>query len=149
MMRRIAFLFAFALPFATACHAAPLPPDQAIQALHDPDPDTRRQAADSLRSDTEAGVPARAVPELLAALQSEPDPEVQGAILVTLGRSGAPEARAPIQQALVAATDPRMHRWAERAWKYWRLQTGDIPENPRGGYWNPYRYGTQSKIGPQ
>ncbi|WP_394830010.1 HEAT repeat domain-containing protein [Pendulispora rubella] len=103
-----------------ACHNSP-PPDQAIAELHDPDPDTRQRAADSLRTDE--GVPPNAIQPLLDALGTERFLYVRGAILITLGKSGRPEAKAPIDQAVQSATDKDSRRWAGRALKYWMIAT--------------------------
>jgi hypothetical protein len=130
-------LLALALSAATGC-ARQMTPDQAMAALRAPDAETRRRAADALRSDSEAGVSPAAVPALLAALDDEPVPAVRGAILITLGRSGAPEAKAPIDQVLRNASDPDMMRWATRALKYWMLQNGEVSGDYKTPYWMPY-----------
>jgi len=103
-----------------ACHHS-VPPDQAIAELHDPNPGTRQGAADSLRTDE--GVPPNAVRPLLDALGTEQVPYVRGAILITLGKSGRPEAKAPIDQAVQSAKDKDSRRWAGRALKYWMIET--------------------------
>jgi hypothetical protein len=102
-----------------------MPPQEAIASLRAPDAATRQHAADSLR--TKEGVPAAAVPALLSALQAEQDPHARGAMLITLGKSGAAEAKAPIDQAVQTAADPDNRRWAARALKGWMIQTGQLP----------------------
>jgi hypothetical protein len=115
------FLAALSLP---ACGHA-MPPDQAIASLHDGDASVRQHAADSLRAG--GVVPANAIPALLQAYPAEPQPFVRGAMLITLGQSGAAEAKPVIDQAVQAAPDPDTRRWAGRALKAWMIQTGAIP----------------------
>ena len=133
-MKPLLLLFAFA-PLVLGCHAA-LPPEQAVARLRDPSPDVRRSAADDLFRDE--GVPAEAVPPLLEAFDAEQDPAARGAILITLGRSGAPEAKPRIDLALASAQSDDEVRWATRALKYWKLQTGETPGNYRRRYLFPY-----------
>jgi hypothetical protein len=111
---------------ASACGSS-MPPDVAITELRNPEANVRRNAADSLRTD--AGVPPNAVRPLLEALATEQDPPVRGAILITLGKSAAPEAKPVIDQAVQQASDPNMRRWAARALKYWMLETKQLPQN--------------------
>jgi len=114
----IALITVAAAPLA--CHHS-VPPDQAIAQLHDPSPETRQGAADSLRTDQ--GVPPNAIQPLLDALATEQVPNVRGAILITLGKSGRPEAKGPIDQAVQSANDKDSRRWAARALKYWMIET--------------------------
>jgi hypothetical protein len=102
-----------------------MPPGEAIASLRSPDPTTRQHAADALR--TKEGVPAEAVPALLDSFQKEQDPHARGAMLITLGKSGSPQAKASIDQAVQTAADPDNRRWAGRALKLWMVQTGQIP----------------------
>jgi HEAT repeat protein len=111
-------------------------PDQAIPALRSMDPTTRALAADDLRSDDATGVPPAAVPALLQALSSEPEPKVRGALLMTLGRSGAPEAKDPIDEALAEDPDPYVQKCAKRALAYWRVQNAE-PRDESWSYWVP------------
>ena len=101
-------------------------PDQSIAALKDPSEDTRQSAADELRTDE--GVPPNAVQPLLDAYKTEQVPKVRGAILITLGRSGRPEAKPVIDDAVQRAADKDSRRWAARALKYWMIQTGKLSE---------------------
>lgn len=121
----LCFVFASALSIP-ACHHG-MDPDQALVAIHDPNPRVRQHAADSLRSGNV--VPNDAIPVLFQAIQTEQDPSVRGAILITLGTSGAPQAKPVIDQAVMTAPDPDQRRWAGRALKAWMIQTGAIPEN--------------------
>ncbi len=50
-------------------------------------------------------------------------------LLIALGRSGAPQAKPFIDQAVMTAADPNMRRWAGRALKYWLIQTGQLAES--------------------
>jgi len=120
----LAALVLFAAASPLACHHS-VPPDQAIAELKNPDPDRRQEAADSLRTDN--GVPPNAVPALLEALKTEQTPKVRGAELITLGRSGAPDAKPVIDDAVQNAKDPDMRRWASRALKYWMIATKQLP----------------------
>jgi hypothetical protein len=107
-----------------ACHHA-MPPDEALAAIHDGDPKVRQHAADALRDGNV--VPGPAVPALLQAVQTEQVAYVRGAMLITLGTSGAPQAKPIIDQAVQTAADPDSRRWAGRALKAWMIQTGAIP----------------------
>ena len=100
-------------------------PDEAINELRNPEAEARRDAADALRTDN--GVPPQALGPLLAAVSAESDPAARGAELITLGRSGAPQAKPVIDQAVMTAADPNMRRWAGRALKYWMLATAQLP----------------------
>jgi HEAT repeat protein len=99
--------------------------DEAIGELRNPEANARRNAADALRGAD--GVAPGAVAPLLAALQVEQDPSARGAELIALGKSGSPQAKPFIDQAVQTAADPNMRRWAGRALKYWMLETGQIP----------------------
>ena len=135
MMRTWTLLLLFAALSLPACHHA-MPPDEAVAAIRDPDPKVRQSAADSLRADNV--VPAGAVPFLLQAVQVEPVPYARGAMLITLGTSGAPEAKPIIDQAVMTAADPDMRRWAGRALKAWMIQTGAIPQGSKFAPGWPY-----------
>jgi HEAT repeats len=138
--------FALALLLALAgCGRPPMTPDRAIASLRAPDAETRRQAADDLRRDEANGVPADAVPALLDALSSEPEPAVRGSILLTLGRSGAPEAKPAIDDAIATETDPHLIRSAKRARKYWLVQNDSSDQS--WAYWVP-GWQPPGKIGP-
>jgi HEAT repeat protein len=119
-------LLVVATLLALAACGTPMSPDQAIAELRSPDAAVRRTAADALR--TGEGVTPAAVPALLSALASEQNAEARGAMLITLGRSGAPEAKAPIDQAVQAASDKYTQRWSGRALHYWLIKTGQMAE---------------------
>jgi hypothetical protein len=123
-VRTLAALSYTSLLYLGACGHS-MPPAQAIGSLQSPDPTTRQTAADALR--TPQGVPPEAIHPLMTAASSEQDPHAKGAMLITLGKSGSPEAKAMIDQAVATASDPDMRRWASRALKYWMLTTGQIP----------------------
>jgi HEAT repeat protein len=120
---KLSWLAVFALP---ACGHA-MSPDEAVGALQDPNPRVRQHAADSLRAGNV--VPGGAIPVLLQDLRTEQDPAVRGAIYITLGTSGAPEAKPVLDQAVAIAADPDSRRWASRALKAWMIQTGAVPAN--------------------
>jgi len=138
--------FAFALLLVLAgCGRPPMTPDRAVASLRAPDAETRRQAADDLRTDETNGVPADAVPALLHALTSEPEPAVRGSILLTLGRSGAPEAKPAIDDAIATESDLHLVRNAKLARKYWLVQNDSSDES--WAYWVPV-WQPLKKIGP-
>ena len=101
--------------------------DEAINELRSPVSIARRNAADALR--TPSGVPPEAVGPLMQALQTEADPGARGAELIALGKSGSPQAKPFLDQAVMTAADPNMRRWAGRALKYWMIQTGALAES--------------------
>jgi HEAT repeat protein len=111
--------------------------EDAVTSLRSPDTEVRQRAADDLRADDANGVRPFAVPALLSALASEPEPDVRGAILLTLGRSGAEEAKAAIDDAIASETDPHVQRAARRALTYWRVQNGEGPSTGGWSYWVP------------
>jgi hypothetical protein len=125
-MRTWTLLFLLPALSLPACHHA-MDAGDALAALHDPSPKVRQHAADSLRADNV--VPAEALPVLFQAIQTEPEPSVRGAILITLGTSGAPQAKPIIDQAVMTAAEVDTRRWAGRALKAWMIQTGAIPPN--------------------
>jgi hypothetical protein len=96
---------------------------QLIAQLRHFDAAERRRAADELRM--EGGVPADAIKPLLDAIAVERDKAAHGAMLITLGKSGVPEAKPHIEGALPVA-DPDVRRWATRALKYWLIATGQL-----------------------
>lgn len=99
--------------------------NELVGELRSPDPAARRSAADDLR--TETGVPPEAIPALLEAARAEKDPPALGAMLITLGDSGHPDAK-PLIDAQIPSNDRDMRRWAGRALKYWMIKTGQMPE---------------------
>jgi hypothetical protein len=135
MMRTWTLLLLLAASSLPACHHA-MPPDEAVAAIHDADPKVRQTAADSLRAGNV--VPGGAIPALLQAVQAEPVPFVRGAMLITLGTSGAAEAKPIIDQAVMTAPDPDTRRWAGRALKAWMIQTGAVPPDAKFAPGWPY-----------
>lgn len=96
---------------------------QLLAELRHPDPQIRRGAADDLRMD--AGVPAEAVGPLLEAISVEKDKYAHGAMMITLGKSGVPEAKPHIDGA-IPIPDKEVRRWAGRALKYWMIANGQL-----------------------
>jgi hypothetical protein len=133
-MRRALLAFFMTLS-VSACARAPMAPNDALASLRSPEAVERRHAADDLRSDEEHGVPLAAVPGLLEALRTEPDLATRSSLLVTLGRSGTPEAKDAIDDALVSDPDPGVHRAAERALHYWKVQNDESDKS--WAYWVP------------
>jgi hypothetical protein len=119
-------LLALALSTTTVGCREPRTTDQLVAELRSPDPKSRRAAADDLRMD--AGVPPQAIPALLESARAERDPPALGAMLITLGASGHPDAK-PLIDAQIPTMDPDMRRWAGRALKYWMIETGQIPKD--------------------
>lgn len=101
--------------------------DQLVSDLHEPDATKRRDAADDLQTDE--GVPVQAIPHLLEAARRETDPRTLGMILMTLGKSGVPEAQ-PLIGDQLATQDKDMRRWVGRALQYWLIANGRLPPNP-------------------
>ncbi len=120
----------------TGCARPPMAPDAAITSLRSADADTRRRAAEDLRRDDPDGVPTEAVPALITALASEPQPAVRGAILLTLGRSGASEAKGAIEGEIAIETDPQVKRQAKHALKEWTAQNDTSDHS--WSYWVPF-----------
>ena len=102
--------------------AAPQQMPKAVAKLQSRDWEDRRDAAEDLRDD--GGPPAIAVPHLIAAAQKETAPKALGAMLITLGASGAPEAK-PLIEARVNDPDPDMRRWARKGMKNWQAKNGE------------------------
>lgn len=111
---------------ATACRRGPKSVPHLIGELRHPQAKHRRSAADDLRMDN--GVPQEAIGPLLEAAGVERDPGALGAMLITLGRSGVPEAK-PYIDGQIPSRDKDMRRWASRALRYWFIATGEVPEN--------------------
>ena len=99
-----------------------------VSDLRSPSADVRRDAADGLRMDE--GVPAEAIGPLLQAAQAEKDRKAFGAMMITLGRSGVPEAK-PLIDARIPEPDRDMRRWAARALKYWMIANHQLPPDPQ------------------
>src|SRR5262245_18775015 len=120
----LAPFLAILVTLAASCREPHTPADS-IAGLDNPDPGERQSAADDLRNDS--GVPPEAIRPLLDHYARESVPKVRGAILITLGRSGVPEAKPLIDQAI--PTDDRdMRRWAGRALKYWLIANRPMAE---------------------
>ena len=94
-----------------------------IAKLQSPDWGERREAADDLRDD--GGPPREAIGPLLQAGQHEMHPKALGAMLLTLGESGAPEAR-PFIEANQRATNDDVRKYANKAMKTWRSRNGEM-----------------------
>jgi HEAT repeat protein len=92
-----------------------------IAKLESPDWEVRREAADDLADDN--GPPKEAVAPLVAAAGKERYPKALGAMLLTLGKSGAPEAK-PVIEGHVDSKDTDVRRYARRAQKSWLLKNG-------------------------
>jgi hypothetical protein len=97
-----------------------IPPEQ-LAKLGSQDWKDRRDAADDLRED--GGPPQQAVVALAMAASRERHPKALGAMLLTLGASGAPEAK-PIIEAHVDDGDSDVRRYARRAMKSWLVRNG-------------------------
>ena len=116
----------------------PMTPARASAALRSPDAEDRRDAADDLR--TGDRVPVQAIAPLVEAMRIERVPNVRGAIILTLGRSGAPEAKPVIDYYIQTTIDPDMRRWAARALKYWMIANGELsPDSDMPEDW-PYGF---------
>jgi hypothetical protein len=122
-MRRILLLLLAVVALA-ACREPKTVP-HLIADLRNPDAAERRRAADDLRMDN--GVPAEAIRPLLDAITVERDKRAHGAMLITLGKSGVPEAK-PFIDAAIPVPDEDVRRWASRALKFWLVATGQMPE---------------------
>ncbi len=132
MQRRAFFIATAAAALTASCnrHAKSVP--VMIANLRHADPRERRRAADGLR--LSFGIPAEAIQPLLRAISVERNKHAHGAMLITLGKSGVPEAKAHIDGAL-PVRDEDVRRWAARALAYWLIATGrlhpaeDLPDN--------------------
>ncbi len=71
------------------------------------------------------GIPAEAIDPLLQAITVERDKKAHGAMLVTLGKSGVPEAKPHIDGAL-PVPDVAVRRSASDALKHWLIATGQM-----------------------
>jgi HEAT repeat protein len=101
---------------------------QLVGELRHPDPGVRRGAADDLSM--EGGVPAEAIAPLLQSISVEQDKKAHGAMLITLGRSGVPEAKPHIDGA-IPVPDKDVRRWATRALKSWLIANGQMAPNAK------------------
>jgi len=96
---------------AAACHRGPADP---LAALKSPDPGERRSAADMLRDDP--GPTPEEARAVLEAIKTETDEKAYGAMMITLGASGLPEAE-PVICGKMYAPDARNRAWANKALK--------------------------------
>ena len=128
---------AAAAAWTIACNRRPKSVPDMIGRLRHPDPAERRRAADDLRLDF--GVPAEAIPPLLDAIKVERDKRAHGAMLITLGKSGVPEAKPHIDGTL-PVMDKDVRRWATRALKYWLIATGAMHKDQKLPKHWPYGY---------
>ncbi len=102
--------------------------------LQSPDPDDREDAADDLRDGN--GPPAAAVPYLIAAAQREPEPKALRSELLTLGASGAPEAR-PVIEPFLRHPDEDVRKAAMKALEKWQGRAAYMAGRYRVGYAPP------------
>jgi HEAT repeat protein len=124
MQRRTLILVGLiALATVAACREPKTVP-QLVSELQSPDAGVRRNAADDLRM--EGGVPAEAIQPLLKAVSVEQDKGAHGAMLITLGKSGVPEAK-PYIDGAIPVPDKDVRRWAARALHYWLVANGQMP----------------------
>lgn len=134
-MRNVGWVAVVALACATWGCREPRTTSELVAELRNPDPGARQSAADDLRQGNDcldAGappcVPPEAIPPLLEIISAEQDPKAYGAMLITLGKSGVPEAK-PIIDARLPDPDPNMRRWAARALRYYMIKTGEVPRD--------------------
>jgi hypothetical protein len=126
---RFAALFAASIAVCSslgsiAC-APPKTPAELEIGLESADPNVRRSSADELRDG--GRVPAATVPKLYAAIDKEHDPEVYGAMLLTLGASGDMGAKPYIcgNAGGQGIDDPRVSRWQSNAQVAWLRKNPD------------------------
>jgi hypothetical protein len=124
---RLRALFFFVLLVIAACREPKTTADL-VADLRNPSAQERRRAADELRTD--GGVPPEAIGPLLQAIQVEQDRPAFGAMMITLGQSGVPEAK-PIIDSRIPEPDRDMRRWAARALKYWLIANRQLPPDPQ------------------
>lgn len=101
-------------------------PAEMVANLRSPEWETRRHAADQLRDD--GGPAPEALPALYAAMAHEQHPKAYGAMLITLGASGIPEAR-PLIDARLNDPSADMRRWSKRALNQWLVRNGLLSED--------------------
>ena len=116
-----ALLLLLAIVCAAGCRTKFGTADEAIVALQDEDFKQRVRAADYLRKT--GAVPKEAIQPLLEAIENEENPNAYGAMLITLGASGAPEAR-PLICEKMRTGDNQMRRWATGAAFQWAQRNG-------------------------
>lgn len=134
-MRRRAFLLGTLATILFACNRQPKTVPHLIARLRHPDPDEREDAADDLQ--LKHGVPIEAIGPLLQAISVERDPDAHGAMLMTLGKSGVPEAKPHIDGA-IPVPDADVRKYAAKALKNWLIATGRMhPKQKLPRHW-PY-----------
>ena len=92
-----------------------------IARLSNAEWEVRRDAADDLGEHN--GPPPEAVPPLVAAASRESHPKALSAMLITLGQSGAPEAK-PVLDAHMDDQNSDIRRQARKAMKRWQVKNG-------------------------
>jgi len=110
--------------FTAACHH--MSPEQAMAHLHDPDPTARQHAADALRSEN---MSPQEVQALLEAVRGEQELKARAAMMISLGASGAQEAKPVIDDYVMRAQSFDEQKYAGRALKYWMWKTGGLPKD--------------------
>ena len=128
MRVRVVLRFALVLCFVNAAgcrhrradNATPSDPSLGY-GLGSRDAHNRKEAAEYLRKND--GPPADAVPMLVDALARETDRGAKEEMLMTLGASGAPEAK-PAIDAHLDDTDADVRRTAHKAEKRWETKNG-------------------------
>ena len=123
MRRRTGLLLCGWAPLSLAGCRDPTTVPQLSAELRSPEAKERRSAADDLRMD--GGVPQQAIQPLLDAISQERDKYAHGAMMITLGKSGVPEAKPHIDGA-IPVPDEDVRRWATRALRYWLVATGQM-----------------------
>jgi hypothetical protein len=122
---------------APACKREARTPVHWIGKLRSAEWEERRKAAVELRKD--GGPLPEATHQLLWSIQYEQNPEVCGEMLITLGASGAAEAK-PIIDARIQGPDEDVRKAAKRALKEWLVrnslmgQRDDLPPPPHAFY---------------
>lgn len=110
-----ALCFAGSLLLTPAC-GPKMTTQEAIANLKSPDLETRWKSADALRGGTTGKkVAPEAVAPLIDAVKTEKEAKARGAMLTTLGASGAPEAKPVIDEWVQKAATHDEQRWYGRA----------------------------------
>lgn len=104
----------------------PQQPTDLISMLQSPVWQERRAAAIQLRDDD--GPPPEVFPHLYAAIQTEQNPYAYDALLVTLGASGAAEAK-PLIDARINDPDEDVRKSAQAALKLWLVRNSLMSED--------------------
>ncbi len=131
--RRRGLLFG-TLAIASGC-GRPQSVAQLIGGLRSPEAGTRRRAAHRLQ--LSHGIPAEAIEPLLQAIAVERDKKAHGTMLITLAKSGVPEAKGHIDGTL-PVPDKDVRRWASKALRHWLIANGRLhPSHELPDHW-PY-----------